>query len=117
VYETYSFYKQVIGLFALTLEAMDIILPNKIQLFFRLFGLKKLKYLLKVEERLVTYFMNPKLIEPLLMVFSFDIIKDDISLLVTHFSGYFAKKLQSGTTLKSRYLVDEVFRNKNFSNE
>ena len=109
VYETYSFYKQVIGLFALTLEAMDIILPNKIQLFFRLFGLKKLKYLLKVEERLVTYFLNPKLIEPLLMVFSFDIIKDDVSLLVTHFSEYFAKKLQSSTSSTSRFMVAEVF--------
>jgi proton translocating ATP synthase F1 alpha subunit len=110
LYETYSFYKQVVCLYALTLESTDLVLPSKINMFFTLISLKQFKYLLQLERRIVTYFLNVRLIEPLLMVFSFDLIKDDITYLVDNFCSYFYTSIQPKVTTESIYLITELFR-------
>jgi proton translocating ATP synthase F1 alpha subunit len=117
IYETYSFYKQVVGLFALTLDSMDLVLPSKTKLFLVLLGLSQFRYLKNVEDKLVTYFSNPRTIEPLLMVFSFDIIKEDITSLVAHFAKYFVKHIQNRTSTEAGYLVVELFKRKGFSED
>lgn len=94
LYETYSFYKQVVCLFALTLESMDVVLPNKVHIFFSLLTVKHFSYLLHVDSQLVTFFLNIRLIEPLLMVFSFDLIKSDLTSLVNSFSVFFKAEVQ-----------------------
>jgi len=117
IYETYSFYKQVVGLFALTLESMDVILPSKIKLFFTLMGLSQFNYLRTADAHLVTYFLNPRLIEPLLMVFSFKLIKKGITSLVRHFSLFFSRRLQGSTSGATAYLLAELYRHRDFREE
>jgi len=115
LYETYSFYKQVVGLFALTIDATDGVLPNKVHMYFMLFSMKQFKYLKKIESRLVTFFLNVRLLEPLLMVFSFDLIKRDITLFINHFSSFFKAEVQHKSTCESMYLLQELFfRNTKF---
>ena len=109
LYETYSFYKQVVCLYALTLDSTDVVLPNKVHMFFTLFSLKQFNYLLKIEKKLVTFFLDTKMIEPLLMVFSFDLIQKDITLLINHFSVFFSSEIQHKTTPESQYLISELF--------
>ena len=108
LYSTYSFYKQVIGLYALTIESTDVVLPNKVHMFFSLLALKQFKYLLKVERRLVTYFLKTRLIEPLLMVFSFNLIQSDITSLLNRFSPFFKSEVQYKTTQETAYLMAEL---------
>lgn len=109
LYETYSFYKQVVCLFALTLDATDVILPNKVHMFFNLFAIKHFSYLLKVDKKLVTFFLDTKMIEPLLMVFSFELIQKNITILITHFSAFFFSEIQYKATSESQYLLTELF--------
>lgn len=114
LYETYSFYKQVVSLYALTIEATDSVYPHKVHLFFNLLGLKQFSYLLNIDKKVVTFFLNTSLIEPLLMVFSFDFIKKDITTLVTHFSAFFSSEIQEKATPEALYLINEIlFRDSN----
>jgi proton translocating ATP synthase F1 alpha subunit len=116
MYETYSFYKQVVGLYALTMDAMDGVLPKKVHLFFTLFSLKQFSYLLNIDSKLVTFFINVRLIEPLLMVFSFDIIENQISALINHFSKFFKTDIQHKSTPESSYIIQELVTRKKFVN-
>lgn len=108
LYSTYSFYKQVVGLYALTIETTDVVLPSKVHMFFSLLALKQFKYLLKLERRLVTYFLKTRLIEPLLMVFSFDLIQADVTALLNRFSPFFKSEVQHKTTQEIAYLMAEI---------
>jgi proton translocating ATP synthase F1 alpha subunit len=81
LFETYSFYKQVVCLYALTLDAMDSILPEHTKLFFELLSTRHILNIL--DSRFATYYLDTETIEPLLMVFSFELIQDDIDELVT----------------------------------
>ena len=117
LYETYSFYKQVVCLYALTIDSTDVVLPNKVHMFFTLLALKQFSYLLKIERRLVTYFLNTRLIEPLLMVFSFNLIKSDITSLINNFSVFFKTEIQHKATPEAIYLIAELFGRKGFREE
>ncbi len=109
LYQTYSFYKQVVCLYALTIPATDAVRPNIVNIFFSLFALKEFNYLLNVDKRLVTFFMDTKIIEPLLMVFSFESIKKDITSLINSFSYFFVSELQDNPNLEALYTISELF--------
>lgn len=108
LYQTYSFYKQVVCLYALTIDATDVILPSKVNFFFMLLSFKQFNYLLRVEKKVVSFFLNTNLIEPLLMVFSFDIIKKDITTLITNFSSFFFSEIQDKANNDAETLLKEI---------
>jgi proton translocating ATP synthase F1 alpha subunit len=108
LYETYSFYKQVVCLFALTIESTDVVIPSKVQMFFTLLSLKQFSYLLGIEKRIVNFFLNVRLIEPLLMVFSFDLIQKDLTTLINSFSAFFNSEVQHSCTTEAAYLINEL---------
>lgn len=108
LYQTYSFYKQVVCLYALTIDATDVILPSKVNLFFMLLSFKQFNYLLRVEKKVVSFFLNTNLIEPLLMVFSFDIIKKDITTLISNFSSFFFSEIQEKANNDAETLLKEI---------
>jgi proton translocating ATP synthase F1 alpha subunit len=108
LYETYSFYKQVVCLYALTIDSTDVILPSRISMFFTLFGLKQFNYIKNIEKRLVTFFMDTKTIEPLLIVFSFELILPEITLLINHFCNFFETDIQNNTSPEAASLISEL---------
>jgi F-type H+-transporting ATPase subunit alpha len=108
LYETYSFYKQVVCLFAITLESTDVVHPSNIKAFFSLLSCRQFTYLLDIDPRIVTFFDDARTIESLLIVFSFDLIEEDLTLLVNEFSKFFKLHLQHNLSMDSAYLVSEV---------
>jgi F0F1-type ATP synthase alpha subunit len=108
LYETYSFYKQVVRLYALTIDSTDVILPSRISMFFTLFGLKQFNYIKNIEKRLVTFFMDTKTIEPLLIVSSSESILPEITLLINHFRNFFETDIQNNTSPEAASLISEL---------
>jgi len=86
-------------------------------MFFKLLGLTQFRYLSHVENKVVNFFLNTKLLEPLLMVFSFDLIKADITTLIDGFSSYFKLEVQHRGSDAADYLILEFFARKDFREE
>jgi F-type H+-transporting ATPase subunit alpha len=89
IYETYSLYKQLICLYALTVEFTDVVVPARTKLFFSLFSLKNLSYLLELEARFVAYFIDTVMLESLLIVFSMEMVVGDLTCLLRSFSLFY----------------------------
>lgn len=113
LYQTYSLYKQVICLYALTIDSIDAISPSRINLFFSLLGIRHLSYLANVDKKLVSFFLDPKVLEPLLIVFSFELIKDDLTRLLKHFCKFFISNIQENSHIDAIQLVSEYINNSN----
>ncbi len=113
LYQTYSLYKQVICLYALTIDSIDAISPSRINLFFSLLGIRHLSYLANVDKKLVSFFLDPKVLEPLLIVFSFELIKDDLTRLLKHFRKFFISNIQENSHIDAIQLVSEYINNSN----
>jgi F-type H+/Na+-transporting ATPase subunit alpha len=77
LYETYSLYQQVVGLYALSLESMNSILPKSIKQFFFLLHLPEAVALMNSrDERIALLFDNTEDLESLLIIYSIEIIQD-----------------------------------------
>jgi hypothetical protein len=83
-------------------------------MFFKLLGLTQFRYLSHVENKVVNFFLNTNLLEPLLMVFSFDLIKADLTTLIDGFSSYFKLEIQHRGTDATDYLILELLGRKEF---
>jgi hypothetical protein len=104
LFETYSFYKQVVCLYALSMDALDDLLPEHTKLFFELLSTRHILNIL--DSRLALYFVDTMVIEPLLMVFSFDLIRDDIDEMVVSLMTALAPVLSETTDVD---LIAELF--------
>jgi hypothetical protein len=85
-----------------------VVLPRNVNIFFTLLTFRHFSYTEKLPDHLVTYFLDVREIEPLLIVFSFDIIREDIDTLLTSFSAYFEAEIQDELTPEALYLVNEL---------
>ena len=107
-FETYSLYKQLVGLFALSLPAMDVIMPSNVHLFFMLLWLRHFDYVLGLNDHLLAYYCNARSIEPMLMVFGFELVEEDITEIITQFSKFFAYEIQNNTPSDVLLLLAEL---------
>lgn len=95
LYETYSLYKQVVGLFALSLDAVDAILPRSFKAFMKLLSMKEVIAMLPSRnDRFALFYEQPAVLESLLMIFSLDLIQEDLTALLTEYSAYYAQRIQ-----------------------
>ena len=111
-YETFSFFKQVVCLFALTLAATDGVLPSKVNIFFQLLALGQFSYLREIEKRTVTFFLDNRILESLLIIFSFELIQKDITTLITSFSAFFKDEIQHDCADAADYVLLEILERK-----
>jgi F-type H+-transporting ATPase subunit alpha len=109
LYETCPLFRQVIGLYALSLESMDNILPRNVKIFFNALSVPSFVALMSsTNKRLALLFDRSELLEPLLIIFSIDIIKDVLTGLITEFSSFFAKTFQNIQDAEIRAIMNAL---------
>lgn len=100
LYETYSLFKQIIGLFALSLPSMDAILPTRVKQFFFLLGIPEVVsgVASSLSRRCAFLYEEVALLESLLLIFSMGLVKNALTELVNVFSNVYRKNLQNLST-------------------
>jgi len=96
VYVTYSLYKQIFGLYAVSLREMDIILPRYIHCFFELFSIKDSLILFpNCDIEFVGMYKNRIYIEAMLVIYGIDIMQPLFDRFVSAACSLFASTLQT----------------------
>jgi len=97
VYVTYSLYKQVLGLYALSLREMDVISPRYIHCFFDFISIKDSLMMLpceKCDADFIVLYKNIMYLEPMLVIYGIDSIQNLFDRFIRVCCAFFATTLQ-----------------------
>ncbi len=108
VYTTYSSYKQIIVLYALTLAALDNVRKDRIRLFIALLTCTQLDYVHDLAEEAVVYFVAAKTVVPMVIVFSFDLIEESVTPWLNAYAKYFIRNIQDASGVDTNNILDEM---------